>query len=88
MNIIKIEAYQNGARPPLQEWGRAKAPVGYAIIPNTMDTSVFNDNNGFVNLTVENGIVTGMTANTEARDAWLATLPPEETEAEDIPNEL
>ena len=82
MNIIKIEAYQNGARPTIQPWKRNTPPVGYAIIPNTIDTSVFHEHNGFVNLAVENGIVTSMTANTEAWEAWLATLSTEEVQAE------
>lgn len=37
--------------------------------------SVFQENNGFVNVVVESDTVVKMTPNTEARNAWLATLP-------------
>lgn len=36
--------------------------------------------NGFVNLVIENDIVTDISENTEARDAWLASLPEETTD--------
>lgn len=86
MNIIKIEPYQNGARPAIQTWHRDTPPVGYAIIPNSIDISVFYESNGFVNITVEDGIVTSMTSNTAAWKEWKATMPTEETEIETEPS--
>lgn len=35
------------------------------------------DANGFVNITVEDGVVTSVEKNVEAWEAWKATLPPE-----------
>lgn len=40
----------------------------------------FLTNNGFVVLTVKNNTVTAIAANTEARNAWLASLPEPELE--------
>ena len=82
MKIIKIESYPNGARPPIQAWSRIIPPIGYAIIPNDMDTSVFHEHNGFVNITIEDGVVTEMTANTEAWEEWKASLPTVEAKHE------
>lgn len=75
MLIICGKPYECGSRPPMQSWQGNTIPDGYAIVPDYVATSVFYDYNGFVNLTVENGIVLEMTPNIEAWEAWKASLP-------------
>lgn len=74
MNIIQINANENGGRPPLQSWNGAP-PAGYALVPDTLDTSAFYDFMGFVTLELDGGTVTSMTGNQEALDAYKASLP-------------
>ena len=92
MNIIQTYPNANGSRPPIQDWNKPEAPAGYTALSDGLDTAVFYEHNGFVHLTIEdvalpiNGdesnnevkrLVTSMTANTEAWEAWKASLPPE-----------
>ena len=84
MNIIQINANENGGRPPMQSWHGAP-PAGYALIPDTISTSVFYDFMGFVTLELDGSTVTSMTGNQEALDAYKASLhepvePPPTTE--------
>lgn len=74
MNIIQINANENGGRPPMQSWHGAP-PAGYALVPDTLDTSVFYDFLGFVTLELDGSTVTSMTGNQEALDAYKASLP-------------
>lgn len=74
MNIIQINANENGGRPPMQSWHGAP-PAGYALVPDTLDTSVFFDFMGFVTLELDGSTVTAMTGNQEALDAYKASLP-------------
>lgn len=74
MNIIQINANENGGRPPLQSWNGAP-PAGYALIPDTLDASAFYDFMGFVTLELDGSTVTAMTGNQEALDAYKASLP-------------
>ena len=74
MNIIQINANENGGRPPMQSW-HGELPVGYALVPDTLDTSVFYDFMGFVALELDGDTVTAMTGNQEALDAYKASLP-------------
>ena len=74
MNIIQINANENGGRPPMQSWHGAP-PAGYALVPNALDTSVFYDFMGFVTLELDGSTVTAMTGNQEALDAYKASLP-------------
>lgn len=74
MNIIQINANENGGRPPMQSWHGAP-PAGYALVPDTIDTSVFYDFMGFVTLELDGSTVTSMTGNQEALDAYKASLP-------------
>jgi hypothetical protein len=68
MKIIKKTPYENGMYPVIQTWDRQTLPEGYAEVPDTLDTTVFYDYNGFVILTIEDDVVTKMVANPEARD--------------------
>lgn len=74
MLIIRIEPNENGSRPPIQEWPMRSVPDGYAVIPAAINTDVFYDSNGFVNLEVTTAdgwsVVVSMTENTEAWEAW------------------
>lgn len=74
MNIIQINANENGGRPPMQSWNGAP-PAGYALVPDTIDTSVFYNFMGFVTLELDGSTVTAMTGNQEALDAYKASLP-------------
>ena len=74
MNIIQINANENGGRPPLQSW-HGEPPAGYALVPDVLDVSVFYDFMGFVTLELDGGTVTAMTGNQEALDAYKASLP-------------
>lgn len=74
MNIIQINANENGGRPPMQSWHGAP-PAGYALVPDTLDTSVFYDFMGFVTLELDGSTVIAMTGNQEALDAYKASLP-------------
>lgn len=74
MNIIQINANENGGRPPLQSWHGAP-PAGYALVPDTLDTSVFYNFMGFITLELDGDTVTAMTGNQEALDAYKASLP-------------
>ena len=74
MNIIQINANENGGRPPMQSWHGAP-PAGYALVPDALDTSVFYNFMGFVTLELDGSTVTSMTGNQEALDAYKASLP-------------
>lgn len=74
MNIIQINANENGGRPPMQSW-HGEPPDGYALVPDALDTSVFYDFMGFVTLELDGSTVTAMTGNQEALDAYKASLP-------------
>lgn len=58
MQIIEITALENGAHNN-QSWTGMLVPVGYAIIPDEMEIP---DTFPFVNIEVEDGVVTSMTA--------------------------
>ena len=74
MNIIQINANENGGRPPMQSWN-GEPPAGYALVPDALDTSAFYDFMGFVTLELDGSTVTAMTGNQEALDAYKASLP-------------
>lgn len=74
MNIIQINANENGGRPPMQSW-HGEPPAGYALVPDTLDSSAFYDCMGFVTLELDGSTVTAMTGNQEALDVYKASLP-------------
>lgn len=76
MRIIKIEAYDNGAHAN-QTGTFSKVPDGWAVIPDGM---AIPDTFPFVNITVENGVVTSMTAGVVPEPE--PTPDPEPTETE------
>ena len=60
MKLIKIIAAENGAHEN-QTCNLSAVPDGWAIIPDSM---TIPDSFPFVNITVEDGVVTSMTAGT------------------------
>ena len=58
----------------MQSW-HGEPPAGYALVPDTLDTSVFYNFMGFVTLELDGDTVTSMTGNQEALDAYKASLP-------------
>lgn len=75
MNIIKIEANEIGFRPAIQSWDGCIPPDGYASIANTSDLTIFQESMGFIDLIVEDGMVTSITSNDVAYQKYLASLP-------------
>lgn len=77
MNIIQLEPNPSGSRPPIQTWSGPVPPAGYIEIPAGVDTSAMQTHMGFVTLTVEGGVVTAITGDDAAHQAYLESLPPE-----------
>lgn len=88
MNIIKIESSATGSRPPIQSWDGYGIPDGYIEVPDGVDTSAMQTHMGFVDLTIdEDGVLTAITGNDSAYQAYVASLPPE-TEPEPTDHEV
>lgn len=87
MKIIKLTPAPSGAYPPLQSWDKATPPKGYAIVPDELDTGVFYAANGFVSITVEDGVVSKLDTNEAAKTAWEAAQPEEEAGDTEISTE-
>lgn len=77
MKIIRKTPAENGAYPPLQDWAGLAPPSGYNAWPDSLETEIFYQYNGFVVLTVTRGIVQSYEANVEAWEAWKSSIPPE-----------
>ena len=78
MKIILIDAYENGARPALQDWNNATPPEGYAWCPDEfVEVFYSTDPAGFVNIEIDGDTVVHMTVNTDALEAYIASLPDE-----------
>lgn len=78
MQIIKIEALKNGAHAN-QTGTFTRIPDGYAVIPDSM---AIPDTFPFVDITVEDGVVTSMTAGVVPEPE--PTPDPEPTETEQL----
>jgi len=68
MKIIQSVPNKSGAYSAIHVRNEATPPDGWLEI--TADTTEFFD--GFVTLTIENGVVTGISKNVQAHKAWLA----------------
>lgn len=75
MYIINHSKNPSGAYPAPNSWGAYDVPDGFAVIPDELDMSVFYAYKGFVDLTIEDGIVTAITPDQEAYDAWMSEHP-------------
>ena len=76
MKIIRLDPSATGSRPPIQSWSGA-VPDGYIEVPASVDTSAMQTHMGFVDLTIEDGVLTAITGNEEKHQAYLDSLPPE-----------
>lgn len=86
MYIIKKNSSADGSRPPIQTWKKDTPPVGYAACPDEFRTVFYSTTPaGFVNITVEDDVVTSMAVNQEALDAYLESLPEPEPVPEPEP---
>lgn len=89
MYIIKLNANENGSRPPLQSWQGETAPDGFALCSEEFHSIFYSKSPaGFVNITVEDGRVTEMTVNQEALDVYVAALPPEVEEEPSVEDDI
>lgn len=75
MQILQKAPLENVGHSAIQTWPGDVPPEGYVIVPDTLDTSVFYEFLGFVDLTIEGDTVTAMTGNQAALDAYKASLP-------------
>ena len=75
MQILQKAPLENGGYSVIQTWTGDAPPEGYVIVPDTLDTSVFYEFLGFVDLTIEGDTVIAMTGNQAALDAYKASLP-------------
>ncbi len=82
MLIIKIDAKPSGEHDS-QTWDGKTRPDGYAQLPPEYE-AVCKASNYFVKLTVENGMVTAVEDDAEARAAWEERPAPEPTAEEQI----
>ena len=80
MNITQKQPNPSGAYPPIQSWSGAVPPDGYYQVTDGVELSC----GGFGTLTVEDGIVTDFTPNTEAWEQWQAEHPAPEPQTDDI----
>ena len=77
MRIIKIEPFENGGHDNQTIYGKTiSVPDGWAVIPDEMEIP---DTFPFVNIEVEDGVVTNMTED---------VLPDPEPEIESAPTQL
>lgn len=78
MYIITLAPQEDGGRPALQTWDEITPPEGYALCPEEYHDVFYSTNPaGFVNIEVEDGVVTAMEVNQEAYDAYVAANPAE-----------
>lgn len=77
MNILRITASETGYRSPIQSWSGATPPSGYAAVAPDCDTRAMQTHAGFVDLTIEGGVVTVITGNDEAYQAYLEGIAPD-----------
>lgn len=68
----------------IQSWNADWLPEGYAQLDDSLDLTQFYQCNGCVDVTITNGVVTGISPNTTAWNTWNDTQPNQTTlEAEE-----
>lgn len=75
MKFIYKTPDENGHYHPIQTISMGSVPINCSVIPESLDTQVFYDYNGFVNLTTEGEVVTSMEPNIPAWELWKASIP-------------
>lgn len=73
MNIINLTQNAGGSYTPIQTWDGAESPEGYAEV--SCDTAEFYAYRGFVTLALTDDVVTGISGNKTALDAYLTEHP-------------
>lgn len=79
MKIINIE--RTAPYPPLQSWDNPPIPDGWAEFPDQFHDIFYPPDKraaGFVDITVEGGVVTSCTWNEELYQAWCEETPEQE----------
>ena len=75
MQIIKSTPNDSGAYPPIQSWTEETPPDGYYQVADICDTSAMQTHAGLVTLIIEDGVITAITGDDAAYQAYLASLP-------------
>lgn len=70
MKILKLTPNTSGAYPPIQDGQFSKCPIGFVMIPEDLDTTVFDEYSGFVSIQTHGNVVTSMTPNTACWESW------------------
>lgn len=77
MRIVRTTPDSNGAYPALQSWPGRAIPDGYAQWPDSLPTTIFEQYNGIVTLTIQRRRVTDCEPNMEAWQEWNESKPDE-----------
>ena len=80
MNIIQKQPNPDGAYPPILAWNESTPPDTHYQVADGVELSC----GGFGVLTVEDGIVTDFTGDTEAWERWQTEHPAPEPPIDDI----
>ena len=80
MLFVKTTSESNGARASCS-CPRIVAPTGYITIPFELETHTLSLL-PWVTLTIEDGVVTGVSENTAAKEAWKTAQESEQSAAE------
>lgn len=83
MYILSKTKSEAGQYPAIQHHNGLTAPEGFYWWPDYLEQDTFEQYEGFVVLTVVRGTVSSYEPNTEAWEAWKATLPPQPEPASD-----
>ena len=83
MHIIQTIAEANGSHPTIMPYSENRPPEGWLYITPGIDTSAMHTHQGFVDLVIDNGVVTAITGNDAAYQAYLDSLPKPEPPAPD-----
>ena len=76
LTIISIAKTPGGSHGNMQTWNTTSpVPKTHAIWPDTLDTTLYYQSKGFVDLVIEDGIVKSYDVNQEALSAYLAENP-------------
>ena len=91
MKIINQAPNPSGAYSALQSWDDPAPPEGWALFPDEFYSTFYPSDKllaGFVDITVEDGVVTVCTWNEEAYQAYLEEHPAASGEDAKVPTEL
>lgn len=75
MNIIRKEPNFAGDFPSTRQWNNPIPPTGYYEVADSCDTSAIQTHAGFIKRTIVNNVVTEITGDDAAYQAWKAAHP-------------